>query len=267
MKNKINSLLAGTVVGSLLITGAAAAQPNAMAAITEAEAKQIALSHAAVNEADAEFIRIRLDNDGEYDVEFHVGIKEYDYEIDSVTGSIRSIDYDVENFGNLNSGSHAGNPFARAGSIPTNAISESEAKAIALKDAGVAESDVTILKLEPDYENGRWEYDIEFYTTKSEYDYEIDAISGKIRSADTEIERYTISNKPKRISLEEAKRIALAHAGLSEFEVKFTKARLDYDDDVEQFDIDFIAGEFEYDYEIRASDGKILESDAESIYD
>ncbi len=266
MKNKLNSLLAGTVVGSLLITGTAAAQSNAITAITEAEAKQIALAHAAVSEADAEFIRIRLDNDGEYDVEFHVGIKEYDYEIDSATGSIRSVDYDVENFGNLNSRSHPGNSFMHS-SIPTNAISESEAKAIALKDAGVSESDVTILKLEPDYENGRWEYDIEFYTAESEYDYEIDAISGKIRSADTEIERYTISNNSVRISLEEAKRIALAHAGLSEFEVKFTKARLDYDDGIEQFDIDFIAGEFEYDYEIRASDGKILESDAESIYD
>lgn len=66
--------------------------PNSQTAnITEAQAKQIALSHAKVTEADDSRLTVEYDkNDGvaSYEIEFFVGKDEYDYDIDAKTGAI-----------------------------------------------------------------------------------------------------------------------------------------------------------------------------------
>lgn len=59
----------------------------------------------------------------------------------------------------------------------------------------------------------------------------------------------------------QAKAKALAHAGLKESEVIFTKAKMDRDDGVTYFDVEFRAGNVEYEYEIHATTGKVLEHD------
>ena len=59
-------------------------------------------------------------------------------------------------------------------------LSREEAIAIALKNAGLEESQVTRLKVEFDYDDGRPEYDVEFKHDGWEYEYEIHAESGKI---------------------------------------------------------------------------------------
>ena len=53
-------------------------------------------------------------------------------------------------------------------------------KAAALKDAGLSESDVTFKKAELDHSHGTQVYDIEFYTSDTKYDYEIDASNGTV---------------------------------------------------------------------------------------
>ena len=63
-------------------------------------------------------------------------------------------------------------------------LSREEAIAIALKDAGLAENQVTRLKAEFDYDDGRPEYDVEFNHNGWEYEYEIHAESGKILKQD-----------------------------------------------------------------------------------
>ena len=66
--------------------------------ITEEEAQAIALEHAGLTEADISRLHIRTDwDDGrqEYDVEFHAGHLEYEYEIDFLTGKILSFDKDL----------------------------------------------------------------------------------------------------------------------------------------------------------------------------
>ena len=75
-------------------TPAAAVSPAAEG-ITEAEAQAIALEHAGVTEQEVSRLQVRGDwDDGrqEYDVEFHVGYLEYEYEIDLLTGNILSFD-------------------------------------------------------------------------------------------------------------------------------------------------------------------------------
>jgi uncharacterized membrane protein YkoI len=72
-------------------------QNNTSEYIGEIEAKAAALEHAGVTEEQANFIRIELDyDDGRtaYDIEFHVGNIEYDYEIDAMSGDIISFNVD-----------------------------------------------------------------------------------------------------------------------------------------------------------------------------
>ena len=60
------------------------------------------------------------------------------------------------------------------------------------------------------------------------------------------------------LTVEEAKAIALSHAGFTEDQVKFLRAEFEIDDRVPQYDIDFREGYWEYDYEIHAETGDTL---------
>lgn len=64
------------------------------------------------------------------------------------------------------------------------------------------------------------------------------------------------------ITVDEAKQIALNHAGVSADEATFVEAKQDYDDGRLQYEIEFIVPSGnaykEYGYEIAASDGSIL---------
>ena len=63
----------------------------------KSKAKSIALNHAGVSAANADFIRVELDYDDGikvYEIEFDAGDFEYEYEINAKSGKIR--DYDKE---------------------------------------------------------------------------------------------------------------------------------------------------------------------------
>ena len=68
------------------------------------------------------------------------------------------------------------------------------------------------------------------------------------------------------IDVEEAKRIALDHAGLSADAVKHMNAYLEYDDGMEQYEVQFYEGTTEYEYSIDAVNGTVLGYNMESIY-
>ncbi|MBR4291854.1 MAG: PepSY domain-containing protein [Oscillospiraceae bacterium] len=67
-------------------------------------------------------------------------------------------------------------------------ISRETVKSIALAHAGLSETDVTRLRVEFDYDDGRAEYEVDFHHGSYEYDYEIDAVSGKILSWDEDFD-------------------------------------------------------------------------------
>ena len=148
-----------------------------------------------------------------------------------------------------------------------NTISEEKAVQIALDHARLKKEDVSFITSHPDFDDGRYVYDIEFYKDMTEYDYEIDAATGEILSFDFDIEGYAPAQPAQsgQISLDQAKQIATSYAGVSG--VTFTKAYLDYDDGYAVYEIEFIAGTTEYDVEVDASSGAVREFDAESIYD
>ena len=71
------------------------------AGLNEDGALEIALKHAGVAKSDVTFKNVHLDFDDDlgktiFDVEFHVGVKEYNYDIDPVTGQIYEFDVDID---------------------------------------------------------------------------------------------------------------------------------------------------------------------------
>ncbi len=155
----------------------------------------------------------------------------------------------------------------------SNVITEDEAKKIALDHAGMKESDVTNFKIKLDTEDGVKEYEVEFYFGNTEYDYDINAISGKIISFDHDVEddfdsdsntNDTTVDSSKVITEDEAKSIALKDAGIEEADAKSIQIKLDTDDGVKEYEVEFYTADKEYDYEINASTSKILSKDVES---
>ncbi len=66
------------------------------------------------------------------------------------------------------------------------------------------------------------------------------------------------------ITEDEAKKIALDHAELTEGEVTFIQIKLDHDDGTAEYEIEFYKDNMEYDYSIDASTGAIRSFDHEA---
>ena len=174
---KINNISAApTSTGSGISTLSAGASTASTSYIGEERAKEIALNHAGLTASGVTFVRSYLDwDDGraQYEVEFYANNTEYDYDIDAITGDIRSYDYDAEGYqGQSQSGS-------------TTAITADRAKEIALAEVpGATASD--IYEFETDRDDGRLEYEGTIYYNGTEYDFTIDGYSGAIRGWDVE---------------------------------------------------------------------------------
>lgn len=67
-------------------------------------------------------------------------------------------------------------------------ISEDEAKQIALNDAGVAEQDTAFLTVNLDTDDGVTKYEVDFNVGQTEYDYDIDPVTGAILEHSSEID-------------------------------------------------------------------------------
>ena len=72
----------------------------------------------------------------------------------------------------------------------------------------------------------------------------------------------TTENKiNEKITIDQAKEIALKHSNLTSDEVSFIKAEKDMDNGIEKYDIEFYYNNKEYDYEINAANGEIINYD------
>ena len=144
-------------------------------------------------------------------------------------------------------------------------ISEEEARKIALKDAGLEEKDVSNIRVKLEKEDGVQEYEVDFYAGNKEYDYDIDAKTGKIRSKDMDIEddfkTSGSSTDSVKLSKEEAKKLVLKKVPkASENDIRI---HLDYDDGMAVYEGSLVHDGIEYDFEIDANTGSILEWEQE----
>lgn len=285
------------VICAVVVLAAASVITVKSTLIPKAEAKAVALRDAGLSEAEASALRTRLEfDDGrfQYEVDFYSDGTEYEYFIQAKDGDIIARDIDSERNSNndvRDLPQDNGNQFASDGNSPMKPqgsignqpdkegdstvqpqeVSLDGAKAAALKDAGLSESDVIFKKAELDHDHGTQVYDIEFYTSDTKYDYEIDASNGTV--LEKNIEQFQIQTDPTNsavnssgnnyIGVDRAKEIALNHARLNESDVQFAKAKLENDDDGVEYEIEFYSGRTEYDYTIDAVSGNIIEYDVD----
>ena len=163
------------------------------------------------------------------------------------------------------------------------ALTQEEAKNIAVNHAGLTEKEVRDLQIERDMERGVQKWDIDFQSGDWEYDYEINAETGAVIKGEKEYDpektagsaesapskptetkpAETQQPKTEKLSAEDAKAIALKHAGLKASQVKGLRAEYDVDDGVPEWEVEFYEGGMEYSYEIHAESGKIRSWDKE----
>ena len=168
-----------------------------------------------------------------------------------------------------------------ASSASGNYITVERAKQIALNNAGVKEANAVFLRANLDWDDGRMQYEVEFYSGSTEYDYDIDAVTGAIISSDRDMEDFQIwngntgGNRPTNvssgnsgsstsgnyISAERAQQIALAEcpSGSTVYKCQF-----DWDDGRAQYEVEIRNGWTEYDFEIDAATGTILSRDIDN---
>ncbi len=147
----------------------------ASAAIDEATAANVALkdAHIKVVRPRALYVAPEME-DGRliYKVLFHNGKTAYTYEISAEDGAI--LDVESEALPTLPNATEA-----------TGDIGKERAKAIAVADARL-EKGARRIKVAREHEDGVLVYEVEFRSGKMEYDYRIDAASGKILKREAE---------------------------------------------------------------------------------
>jgi len=179
-------------------------------------------------------------------------------------------------------------------SLAADGITLADAKRIALTHANAGPISRLITRFtEAKLDDEDGVYELEFRFRGVEYDYEIDAQTGEVREHDSELDddapaseaapaspapagqapaeasatpgaaqpKANAAQPKAAVSLDEAKAIATAHAGVKA--PAFTKAHEERDDGRRVYEIEFRADGYEYEYEIDADDGSIHEWDKE----
>ncbi len=227
-------------------------------------AKQAALTHAGLKLEDVKYLEAELDyGHGKmiYEVEFISGGFEYDYEINAVTGEVIRSEKDRDD------DSHVDVTTPEAGTY----VGRDAALSAAFTHAGVKSEDVKGLEISFDNENGKAEYEIEFYSGGYEYDYEIDALTGEVIKSEKEASDgrrptggTTAPETGTYVGREKALEAAYKHAGVKSGDVKNLKFSFDCDDGVANYEIEFDALGYEYDYDINAKTGEVIKSEKEN---
>ncbi len=208
-----------------------------------------------------------------YEVELVIDGREQDYGVHAFTGEvIRGID-----------GPSVMNP---GPALPqgTVTVTEAEAEAAALAHAGLTQDQVSGMRVKRDFDDGRMEFEVKFFTSTTEYEYTVDASTGEILKAETETipgmaaaptaapTRDPLGSAPQQvpaatpapvtdIGAEAAKQAALAHAGLTADQVSRMKVEQDREHGRLEYEVEFKSGGYEYEYTIDAATGAVLDFD------
>ena len=161
--------------------------------------KELVFKDSGVNEKDVRDFEAELDYDyGKmvYEVEFEVGKVNYDYELDAVNGSVIYSNKMTSNPKFEVNDNKVDQPVSSkpsASSKPSNKIdaiiSPERALEYALAHAGVDKKSAKDVDVEIDMEYGEAKhYDVDFKADQYEYEYEIDAINGKVLKSDKEFD-------------------------------------------------------------------------------
>ena len=155
-----------------------------------------------------------------------------------------------------------------------NVGSEEAALAIALEHAGVTLDQLSWYEICLDFDDGIWVYEVEFVVGNTEYEYEINAITGEIIKFETEFEddphgAPPVTERPTQqpgsnfLSEDEIRAIVFNHAGVNANDVREFEIELDDEHGIWVYEVEFKAGNIEYDYVVNAVTGEIIKSETE----
>lgn len=235
-----------------------------------------------------------------YDVELKTAWGEFDYKIDAWTGAVLSGQRDILSLasasgtqtpapqvpdtqtpdaqrpGTQTPAAQPQSPAAPpAGTNPPAAseVTESAAKTAVLEHAGLSESQVSWTKVERDFDDGQWEYELEFWCGDTEYDYTVRCSDGCILKHEHETHYQSGRHDAHHsggsgsagtdVGAEAAKAAALSHAGLSESQTTQMKVKQDWDGGLLEYEVEFKSGGMEYEYTISGATGAVLEYKSE----
>ena len=252
-------------------------------------AKEVALSDAGVSADGAEFSTAGLDSRNGvfyYAVDFTENGVNYEYDIDALTGVVIERaktpaaggqgEAGTETAAASGTAAPAGETAAQvpastspAGSQGTGSggpITEAEARAIALSQAGLTEADVRFIESKKDRHDGQSVFEVEFDAlTGEEYSYDIREADGAIVSYDYDSDRKPSANSSGSgmLSEDQIRETVLSRVpGASAADVRLW---LDEDDDRYQYEGQLIWDGMEYEFKIDAYSGSVLEWEADTL--
>ena len=257
-------------------------------------AKEAALSDAGVSADGAEFSTAGLDSRNGvfyYAVDFTENGVNYEYDIDALTGVVieRAKTPAAGGQGEAGTETAPGTPAAASGTaapdgetaaqVPASTspagsqgtgsggpITEAEARAIALSQAGLTEADVRFIESKKDRHDGQSVFEVEFDAlTGEEYSYDIREADGAIVSYDYDSDRNPSVNSSGSgmLSEDQIRETVLSRVpGASAADVRLW---LDEDDDRYQYEGQLIWDGMEYEFKIDAYSGSVLEWEADTL--
>ena len=158
---------------------------NQLVVITLDQAKQIAVADANVDTTSAVFTKMSSDYDDglmKWEIDFVAGNTKYEYEINSIDGTILKKEIEVVTQAGF---PQEANPYQQTlGVDPTGQtgvkVSAERAKEIAVQHSGVDATNVILTKQEYDIEHASPRWEIEFVIGTLQYEYEISAVNGAV---------------------------------------------------------------------------------------
>lgn len=232
--------------------------------IEEQKAIEEALKKANVKEADVVNKKVEIDYDKGvmiYEVDFYTADGKYEIEVNAVDGSIVGMETEKRtgNTPTTNNQTTAQTPTYTP--TPTSNPSNNNAMQNALNNAGVSSDVATQKKVEYDAEDNK--YDVEFKANGYEYDYEIDATTGKIIESDKEVDDDAPVAQPQtppqtQQNYNNAIQSAQQQAGVTNAQ----QVEVDYDDDEGTYEVEFKANGNEYSYDVNAG-GQVVHEEVE----
>ena len=215
-----------------------------------------------------------------YEVKLKTARGEFEYIVDAFTGQVLSGQKDLLNDAPGGSGQTvpaapetpvSPDPTQPSVTAPSSQdVGQDAAKQAALSHAGLSASDATDWKVKREWDDGRLEYEIEFWCGTDEYDYTIDGQSCAVLKH--EVDHHQEHDAPHHggtgtdtaapsgdIGAAAAKAAALAHAGVTESQTTKMKVEQDRDDGRLEYEVEFDVGRTEYEYTIDGVTGAILE--------
>ena len=259
-------------------------------------AKEAALSDAGVSADGAEFSTAGLDSRNGvfyYAVDFTENGVNYEYDIDALTGVVieraKTPAAGGPGAGEAGTETAPGTPAAASGTaapagetaaqVPASTspaggqgtgsggpVTEADARAIALSQAGLTEADVRFIESKKDRHDGQSVFEVEFDAlTGEEYSYDIREADGAIVSYDYDSDRKPSANSSGSgmLSEDQIRETVLSRVpGASAADVRLW---LDEDDDRYQYEGQLIWDGMEYEFKIDAYSGSVLEWEADTL--